>query len=235
MIMRCSRIQKYISEYIDGTLDAGREEYVRRHLEGCRDCREFLEDLRGIVGEARGLEKLAPPDSVWLSIRTHLLRERSRERTGEATARPVFSLAPSPLHFAVAAALCVVTVMAVVLFYSEPWNKGVPPVERTALDHQTLAKLSEAEWHYEQAIKALSEVVAAQQGELDPEVAEVFRKNLEIVDASIDACRQAVRSAPGDLDAQYALMESYKQKVELLTEEAMVEGPSGTGESEVKL
>jgi anti-sigma factor RsiW len=222
MMMKCSRAQEYISEYIDGILESGREETLRNHLEACAECRAFLGDFRTISGEAQNLEKLLPPDDVWLNIRARLREERSGARAEDSERRSLFSFMPSRLHFAVATAMGAVVVIASLLFYSQPWNRGMP-VEHAAMDRQTIEKLNEAEWHYQKAVEALTEVVTTQEGKLDPGVAEVFRVNLEIVNVSLEACRQAVQRAPRDLDAQFALMESYKQKVQLLTDWALAQ------------
>ncbi len=220
--MRCSRAQKYISEYVDGILDSGLEESLTRHLAECADCRTFLKDLQAMTGDVKNLEKLIPPDDVWFNVRAQLRDERSKTRVQDTERPGLFSFMPSRLHLAVATAMVVFVVIVAVLLYSQPWNKGLP-VEQAAMDRQTIEKLDEAQWHYQQAIEALTEVVAAQQGKLDPEIVEVFRVNLEIVNSSLEACRQAVRRSPRDLDAQYALMESYRQKVQLLTDWALAQ------------
>lgn len=87
------------------------------------------------------------------------------------------------------------------------------PEEREAF---TLAKLDEAQGHYEQAVRALGEAFAAQKGELDPQVAELFERNLAVIDATIQACRAAVRAEPDDLEARNYLLAAYTQKVALL-------------------
>jgi len=233
-MMRCRRAQRYISEYVDGTLDTGLEDSLRRHLEACAECRAFLKEFQAVLGEAKTLERLVPPDSVWPKIRMNLREMRTRAEAENLGDRPTFSLAPTRLHFAVATAMAVVVLILVGVLYFQPWNKGMP-VERAAVDSHTLVKLNEAEWHYQQAIKALSEVVESQQDQLDPEVARIFQENLAIVDASLEACRQTVRRTPQDLDAQFALMASYKQKVQLLTDWMLAQGSSGTEEPDVRL
>ncbi len=220
--MRCRRAQKEISEHVDGTLDPSREASLRRHLEGCADCRTVLEDLQVIAGQAKGLEKLAPPDRVWLKIRAGLREKRARNAALSAPAarpglrRPAFSFASAGFRLAFASTLALLVVAAGLLYF-QPWRQALP-VEKAAVERRTLDKLNEAEWHYQQAIKALSEAASTQRGGLDPQLAQVFRTNLEIVDASIQTCRQAVLRDPRDLRAQNALLMSYKDKVDILNE-----------------
>jgi len=97
----------------------------------------------------------------------------------------------------------------------------------------TLAKLSEAEHHYQSAIKALMEAVSAQEGDIDPEVADVFRHNLDLIDASINACKQAVLQQPDNMEVQNYLLASYKKKKDLL-DEAIAVRPSSFEEKELK-
>ncbi len=80
----------------------------------------------------------------------------------------------------------------------------------------TLDKLDEAEIHYQKAIKALAEAVEAQGRQVDPQIAQVFRTNLEIVNNSILACKQAVLSDPQNLEPRQFLLAAYKQKTDLL-------------------
>jgi tetratricopeptide (TPR) repeat protein len=80
----------------------------------------------------------------------------------------------------------------------------------------TLAKLDEAERYYEQAIRSLGEAFAAGKGALDPRVIELFDRNLSVIDATIQACRNAVLAEPDDLEARSYLLAAYTQKVTLL-------------------
>jgi tetratricopeptide (TPR) repeat protein len=228
MTMRCQRAKEHVSELLDGTLGAPKEALLRRHLEECTDCRAFLRDLEAIKGEAERLEKLVPPETAWTNVLAGIRERRSAGRAAERSAQGlpawvVSFLGLRPLQYAVAAAL-VVTV-TVGLAYFQPWGVALS-ADKAAIDRQTLVKLDEAEQYYQQAVQALSEAVATQQGGFNSEVAQVFQENLAIVDASIESCRQAVRRDPRDLETQYALMASYSQKVQLMTEWVMAQRTS---------
>ena len=80
----------------------------------------------------------------------------------------------------------------------------------------TLAKLDEAERHYQQAIRALSEAFASERGTLPPQVAELFDRNLSVIDVTIQVCRAAVVEEPDDLQARNYLLAAYMNKVTLL-------------------
>ena len=59
--MDCAAIQKLLSEYIDGTLDAKSVQVVERHVSVCEDCKETLASLSAIVEELNTLEPVEPP------------------------------------------------------------------------------------------------------------------------------------------------------------------------------
>ena len=215
--MRCSQAQKLVSEYVDGSLDERRASELEKHLAACEDCREVLKDLQGIVREAREMKTVTAPDSVWQKISGALAGPRLEEPVrGEVRhERPVraFFAFRHPLWTAAAAALLVVIGGLALL---QPWRRSVP-LGPGMTDAYTLAKLDEAKGYYRQAIKALSEAAAAQKGTLDPALAGAFDKNLVLVDASIEACRKAVRGDPGNLETQNYLLAAYQDKVEVLT------------------
>jgi len=229
--MRCGRARKYISEYVDGTLSPERQEWLRRHADKCAGCRQLLRDFQAMAREAKELERLSPPDDAWLGIISDVREAKAREkqsalpaRTSTSVFRPVF-MRPR-LVPAMAAAAAVLLVAAVGILYLHPWQPAMS-AEKAAVDSFTLAKLDEADRHYREAVQALDEALSAEKGELDPEVAKVFETNLALVNASIKTCRLAVRRDPRDLEAQYALLDSYKQKIQLMTEFISAKRASG--------
>ncbi len=228
--MKCRPAQKYISEYVDETLKAGRLSELRAHLAGCAGCRAFLEDFQEIAGQAKNLAPLAPPDRVWLKIRAGLREQRTASPESPAS----FSAPYRPRYgfrFALASTAALLLVAGGLVVF-QPWKSGPTHLnaEKAALNQKTLDKLNEAEWHYNQAIKALREAVGSQAGSLDPQTAAVFAANLGIIDASIEACRQAVLSDPRDLGAQNALLASYSEKVQVLTAWVQAQSAAGAGQ-----
>jgi len=95
---------------------------------------------------------------------------------------------------------------------------GIPEKTTSSPNGQNyaLAKLKEAEHHYQMAIKALWEAVQAQKKSYDPQIAKIFKANLEIIDDSIQACKLALQSDPRDLESRKFLLAAYKKKAELL-------------------
>jgi tetratricopeptide (TPR) repeat protein len=219
--MRCSKAQKLISEYIDHSLDPRKSLLLERHLKACSDCRELLEDFERIVGEAEELKTPSPSAEVWQKIKAGLSaikQEAPSPQPQEKQKRERFNVfvRPFQLRYAWAAALVLVVIAVGVIFGLRQWRgKAIPGPGDL---RYTFAKLEEAQGHYQKAIKALNEAIFSQKASLDPETAEVFQKNLEVIDASIKACQQVVSRDPNNIEARIYLLAVYGQKVNFLDE-----------------
>lgn len=215
--MRCRKAREYISRTVDGELDPRRAERLERHLAECGDCRALLADLRKIVGGAAGLEGPEPSDEVWKNIRAGLATATLGPRVEGAPLdrRPLFGLGLPAVRYAGAVALALILVVSGFVVGKRLGREDarMSPQEREAY---TLAKLDEAERHYEQAVRALGEAFAAEKGALPPEVVELFDRNLSVIDATIQACRAAVTAEPDDLEARNYLLAAYTRKAALL-------------------
>lgn len=238
--MKCSRAQKYISEYVDGLLNPKQEASLRRHIEECSDCRGMLEDFQAAIQEAKDLTRPVPSDRVLENALIRFRDERGAGHVRDLGAKQVSGPLLSLFRFdrwpgrlvasAAVLATAVILLMTVGIPHYHPWSyrssRSSQELERAAIDQLTLMKLDEAQRHYEQAIKALSDATIAQNGNLDTEVKRVFQANLALVEKSIQDCRQAVKRDPRNMEAQNALMASYNDKVELMTELIAAESSS---------
>jgi hypothetical protein len=217
--MRCRKCREYISRAVDGELSGKERARLERHLEKCDDCRALSRDLGRIVEAAAGLEAPEPSEKVWTNIRTVLVNNgrTGRAAAGERAPRrpPAFWLGAPAFRYAGAAVLALAVVVTGVVVGFRSGREKVPSSPE-ARERYTLAKLDEAERYYQQAIKSLSEAFTAGRGTLPREVAEVFDRNLSVVDATIQACRRSVLEAPDDLEARNFLMAAYTQKITLL-------------------
>jgi predicted anti-sigma-YlaC factor YlaD len=213
--MRCITARKWISEHIDGELDKKREAALEEHCSICADCQKLRTDFQKISRSAAHLRDVSPPETAWLKIQEKLPSEE-QEVIKVASGRPSWLSQPR-LSFVASATLVLLIVVGI--FVIRPFDRnGQDILAATESQQYTLSKLQEAEHHYKLAIQALAEAVAAQEGELDPKVAEVFRTNLAIIDASIDACQQAILTNPNNIDSRNYLLAAYREKTNLLTE-----------------
>lgn len=215
--MRCRKAQRYFSQAVDGELAGRIAARLERHLETCADCRAFAKDLRAIAGGAAKLDAPEPSDQVWKKIRAGLAAadlKPAPEKLFPAR-RPLFGLSVPVLRYAGIAALAVALVASGVLLGLRLGRTGLP-AGPAAGERYALAKLDEAEAHYQQTIRALAEAFAAQKGTLAPQVVELFERNLGVIDATIKACRAAVLAEPDDLQARDYLLTAYTEKLTLL-------------------
>jgi anti-sigma factor RsiW len=214
--MRCSEARKLISEYIDGNLDA-KSSPVKKHLEDCSDCQRVLKDFQSITEKAKKLEKLSPSPQTWFKIMSKLTAEEQRVMAIRPQKKEWFSFLsyPGRFKYALSAALVLLVIIGIVAIGPRFW-RGKDVFGGNGTQKFTLAKLQEAEHHYQLAIKALMEAVSAQEGNINPQTAEVFRKNLDIIDSTITACQQAVIHEPDNIVARNYLLAAYMEKVDLL-------------------
>lgn len=216
--MRCAKARRLASDAIDGTLKGKKSSDLHEHLEICSECKQIFEDFQAIAERAKNLSVPSPSDAVWLKIQTRLQAIKKEETEALQPQKKswlnVVFLSPS-FKYALATVLVMIVVFGGIWFGLRPW-KGREITGGKAGMKYTLAKLDEAERHYQLAIKALNEAVAAQRGNLDSQTAEVFRKNLEIIDSSIQACKQVIQKEPDNLKVRTCLLDAYREKVDFL-------------------
>lgn len=211
--MKCAKAKKYISEYIDGELNKDKASSLEKHLKACPGCQNHLKDFQQIKEKAGRLLKSEPSGQTWFRIHARL-KEMTQAPADGPKVRFLFF--PARLRYAVSAALLLFVVVGGMIIGVRIWDRRGSGYDGINGQEYALAKIREAEEHYKLAIKALWEAVQAQKENIDPQVAETFRVNLELIDASLADCKRAVRNDPGDLESQYYLLAVYKKKAELL-------------------
>jgi hypothetical protein len=77
-------------------------------------------------------------------------------------------------------------------------------------------ELKLAEEHYQKAIAGLELITRKESAALDPQVAAVLQKNLEVIDHAIGESRAALQTQPTSDVAQESLFDALRNKVALL-------------------
>jgi len=228
--MRCKKARKLISDYVDGELDLSGRSSLEKHLEKCEECREILEDYKSIAGAAQKLEAGSPSPYLWTRIKQRL---ESSVPSYEGAKRRPWGWSPQ-LKYAVGfLSVLLIVGAAVVGIYHLGNQMALSPLNQK---HDVIANLKKAEKHYKLAIASMMKAVKAQENGMEPEVAEVFQVNLNLIDSSISACREAVLEDPRDIDSRNILLAAYKEKTDLLYELLNVKDYSPKkGESENKI
>jgi hypothetical protein len=216
--MKCADAQKWISESLDGELEAKRQAELKAHLEACPDCRSLAHDFAEIVRQAGNLNLPEPSPSLWPKVAASVRESfeeapaaRLRRKGGWGVLGNI-----NRWRFAAAAALTLVVVGAVVIRQAS-WRAVAVPAKENSAEY-TLSKIREAQNYYEKAIHSLSEAVMSQDSSLPPEIAEIFKSNLAAMDETIQACRQIIEGDPRNLVARAYLLTAYREKVDTLEE-----------------
>jgi hypothetical protein len=201
--MNCQQFQETLP-YIIESGGGGEDE---SHLQTCSSCASLVQDLRYIAEQAKLLLPMHDPNPrVWNNIeqslqREGLLPEGRMSPQGHITKNPTSQTEAkswTPLGWALA--LTAVIAFAVVLINykskqllqtpSTAQNSAADPTQFNSDDRQLISQLSQ------QA----------------PDAQGAYEASLRDVNAYIADAEQAVRSDPGDANAQALLQDAYEQK-----------------------
>jgi hypothetical protein len=219
--MTCQDYRDAIAEFVDGALDPARQRELERHVEGCPACRALVADLKTIQAAAFTLDRVELPPHLLPALRARLADEPLPSTAGRVFAFPV-SRAAQAAWLAAAAALLVVTT-AGILSLARPAAPGgdqqaatspaAAPADPVA---SVQAELQLATEHYEKAIQQLEQIARSDDTTLDPQVAAVFQKNLQVIDQAIGESRAALQTQPASAAVQEGLFDAMRSKVALL-------------------
>jgi hypothetical protein len=213
--MRCSKAQILINDHVDHLLDDRKVQKLEGHLQKCTRCKDLLAEMLSMVNEAKQLEMTPPSEDLWLAIRDKIEGKHRNVVVRLREKRLFFGFSLYPARLAYAVSIFLAAVILVSLFYY-----GLPFIRngRNGLDKKELDHLKVAEQNYQTAIIALDKAISDQDVKLSPELAIVFKTNLEIIDDSIRACQAAMDQHRENRVANLHLLMCYRKKMELLNE-----------------
>ena len=207
--MRCAPARRLISDGLDEALRPDRAASLSRHLEGCPECRAFARDLGALADEAGRLPAAEPSEEAWRKIAAGVRAARAGETaSAPRLGRWRYALAAASLLGLVGAGI------VIGLRFRRGATTADLPGRGTAA--YTLAKIREAQDHYERALAALGEAARGGPGELEPVLAYAFAQNLAGLDRTIEVCRRMVEENPDDLVFRAHLLAAYREKVSLV-------------------
>jgi len=219
--MTCEETREYASEFVDGQLAPDLYAGISSHLDGCAACSGLIRDLMAVRDAARRLGPVEPPDHLWLEVAGRLRLEqppspRQARRPRSASRASVWQWA------GLAAALVVITLG---VYYA---RRPAAPADRLATTSgagnaagtgsvETVAEeLRLALEHYDKAIAELELVTKNNDGSIDPQMAEVLKRNLNVIDGAIAESRVALATNPDSQSARDSLFEALRRKVGVL-------------------
>jgi hypothetical protein len=222
--MRCSKAQILINDYIDHLLDRRQVEKLEGHLQKCSRCRDLLAEMLSMVNEAKQLKTATLSEDLWPVIRNKIEGKHREAVILLPEKRPFFSFPRYPVRWAYAVSTLLVAIILISLFYY-----GLPFIrnEKNDLGKNELDHFKVAEQQYQAAIQALDKAISDQKVQFTPELAAVFKTNLEIIDDSILACQAAIGEHPKNQVANAHLLICYRKKMELLNDMKNIAMQSG--------
>ena len=221
--MNCHDYSDAIAEFVDGSLDPARQRELERHVEGCGACRALVADLKSIQAAAFTLDRLELPPHLLTALHTRIAQEPRPSSGGRLLAFPT-SRTGRMAWLAAAAALLVVTTTGIwSVTRPAPHVNDATAVATTATPADpndavasVQAELQLATEHYEKAIQQLEQIAQSENSALDPQVAAVFQRNLQVIDQAIGESRAALQTQPASADVQESLFDAMRSKVALL-------------------
>lgn len=222
-MMSCQDYSEAIAEFVDGALDPARQRDLERHVEGCAACRALVADLKSIQAAAFTLDRVELPGHILANLKVRIAEEPQPSARGRLLAFP--KSRGSRLAWLTAAALIAITTAGIMSIArpdpvrdSDAIAASAPaaPADPNDAVASVQAELQLATEHYEKAIQQLEQIARSENSALDPQVAAVLQRNLQVIDQAIGESRTALQSQPASADVQESLFDAMRSKVALL-------------------
>ncbi|MEX2156641.1 MAG: anti-sigma factor [Gemmatimonadales bacterium] len=201
-----------LSEYLDGELEAAQREALEAHLGTCAACRATLEELRGVVARAKGLEDRPPKVDLWPRINARLTPGWqpgvSRDTTVRRFTRRVSFSVPQLLAASIA---------LVLLSGGGAWL-ALKPDAVAETPQPTATTFTAVSWpsRTDKAVAELQEALTRNESRLDTATVRVVRENLAVIDRAIAEARSALEADPASTYLNLHLANTMRRKMELL-------------------
>ena len=213
------RWSERLSEYIDGSLEAGEALGLEAHLAECGECASALAALRAVAARAASLPPREPARDLWPAIAARLAPRRERQPSLVAALRALaerrFSFSLPQLAAASLALLLVSGGTGWMALRSRP-PAGVaraPAVTAPALVPEA-ATVGFAQ--YDAAIADLERALAERRARLDTSTVRIVEQNLAVIDRAIAEARRALAADPTDSYLHDHLASTMRRKLDLL-------------------
>ena len=208
-----------LNDYLDGELDERAEAEVVEHLASCVGCRAELEQLRGIVSLAGRLDDaIEPRHDLWTGIEARIDTAGSADLDAWR-ARPRGALWAHRYELIAAATLLVLAASMGTLLLVRNADDAAPVAARpTQQDPSSPVRLVSVpgQADYVAAIQELDALLRTREEQLDPQTAEVVRRNMAIIDQAIREAQVALAADPANGNLNRAVSTAYKTKINLL-------------------
>jgi anti-sigma factor RsiW len=241
--MNCKKCQELLSDFLDGALPDEEHRLLSAHMEECLDCfhvRKELDDIVSFCRDSRG-QYDAPPNerALWLRILNTIEGEQPRALSAASTAtsgsRSRFQWWSRwmdrqwELSLPQLAAAVSVVIIAVALgtAFSLQQVKNNSDLQMQAAGSQTSASttaktlvsdVDDRVRRQQIAIDYWYERVSQRKRRWNPQMRDVFERNLNVLDQAVEDSRQRLKVNPHDEISEEMLNAALSDKMELLKE-----------------
>ncbi len=129
--MTCADVQKQLTAYLDGELDADRGSVVRGHLRECAACRQVAGDEAALRDGLRQLPPVDPPPSLWAGVQARLAEAEVADSRRPAWRRALARWAPFAPRYAAVTGLAAAAAATIVWYRA---HRAEPVVDDHAHD-----------------------------------------------------------------------------------------------------
>ncbi len=211
-----------LSEYLDGELAEGECVELEAHLAGCVDCRDTVDQLRGVLATARALEDRVPTGDLWSGVAQRIgvgqavepgvvpLQQRMLRRRIRIT----LSIPQLAAAGMVLVALSAATTLLLRTRAAQTETNQVNAITEAATAEAVLVGFDVAQ--YDAAVADLENVLSEARELLDPGTVRILEQSLATVDRAIEEAQQALRGDPANRYLSTHLAATMKRKIQLL-------------------
>jgi len=199
--MICDRYEQY-------ALGKMEEKAFLLHMETCKSCREWVEKDDRLMILARSLKQSIEVPHLWRRIEQSLMEDGS----GVKGLKTIHFHHRAYRILRMAAVLVIVVLLGISL-----WSKfGMG--ESKLLAGSVLRRVEKQEKAYMDAIAELEQKAAPHLAQLDVHLLMLYRERLEVIDAQIVHCQEALSTNPANGHIRRYMLAALQDKKETLKE-----------------
>jgi hypothetical protein len=195
-----------LSDYLDATLSPSERREIEDHLAGCAVCSAVLEDLRDVVGRARGLREfdaaIGVGSDLWPGIeaRIRALPATASRPAAVPTRRPWgaarFTLSVPQLAAAAVALLAISA--ASFWFAGDLFDRGRADGGTRSSRVKAIPASSASVDAAVDEIDQLRKLLDDRRESIDPETLRALEESLRTMEGAVDEARRALEADPGN-------------------------------------
>ncbi len=217
-----------LSEYLDGELPEETRDRLEAHIADCPECSAVLDQLRGVVESAHGLDDRLPGRDLWPEIARGIGAEEGgradvidfADRSGVRA--PRLPGRKDGIRFTLpqlaAASLALALVSGSAAWFLRPLTVSQAPVAEAAFEtlvHRASALVPQVV-RYTGELAALEQTLQERRDDISPSTLLVVERNLAVIDRAISDALQALESDPENRYLEGHVTRAYERKVAYL-------------------